>query len=64
MVEAPELPHHHHAKTGLPWFDLLVPVAVLSIAVASLLTSLQSEKSMQGWWNRTSGWWRRSRLPC
>ncbi len=46
MIEAPEIPHHHHAKTGLPWFDLLVPIAVLSIGVASLLTSLQSEKSM------------------
>ena len=46
MIEAPEVPHHHHAKTGLPWFDLLVPIAVLSIGVASLLTSLQSERSM------------------
>ena len=46
MVETPEVPHHHHAKTGLPWFDLLVPIAVVSIGVASLLTSLQSEKSM------------------
>lgn len=46
MIEAPEAPHHHHHKTGLPWFDLIVPVAVLCISVASLLTSLQSEKSM------------------
>ena len=46
MVEAPELPHHHAHKTGLPWFDLVVPIAVLCISVASLLTSLQSEKSM------------------
>jgi hypothetical protein len=46
MIEAPEVPHHHHAKTGLPWFDLLVPIAVLAIGVASLLTSLQSERSM------------------
>ena len=46
MIEAPEAPHQHHAKTGLPWFDLIVPVAVLCISVASLLTSLQSEKSM------------------
>ena len=46
MIEAPESPHHHHHKTGLPWFDLIVPVAVLCISVASLLTSLQSEKSM------------------
>jgi hypothetical protein len=46
MVEAPEPPHQHHHKTGLPWFDLIVPVAVLCISVASLLTSLQSEKSM------------------
>ena len=46
MIEAPEVPHHHHAKTGLPWFDLIVPIAVLCISVASLLTSLQSEKSM------------------
>jgi hypothetical protein len=46
MVEAPEVPHHHHAKTGLPWFDMLVPVAVICISVAALLTSLQSEKSM------------------
>jgi hypothetical protein len=30
----------------LPWFDLIVPVAVLCISVASLLTALQSEKSM------------------
>ena len=47
MVEAPEVPHHHHAKTGLPWFDLMIPLAVVAIGVASLLTSsLQSEKSM------------------
>ena len=46
MIEVPEAPHHHHAKTGLPWFDLIVPIAVLCISVASLLTSLQSEKSM------------------
>lgn len=46
MVEAPETPHHHHHQTGLPWFDLIVPIAVLCISVASLLTSLQSEKSM------------------
>ena len=46
MVEAPETPHQHHHKTGLPWFDFIVPVAVLFISVASLLTSLQSEKSM------------------
>jgi hypothetical protein len=45
MVEAPEPPHHHH-NTGLPWFDFIVPVAVLCISIASLLTSLQSEKSM------------------
>ena len=46
MIEAPEAPHHHHHKTGLPWFDLMVPIAVLCISIASLLTSLQSEKSM------------------
>lgn len=46
MVEAPEAPHHHHHPTGIPWFDLVVPIAVLCISVASLLTSLQSEKSM------------------
>ncbi len=46
MIEVAEPPHHHHAKTGLPWFDLVVPVAVLCISVVSLLTSLQSEKSM------------------
>ena len=46
MVEAPEPPHHHHHATGLPWFDFIVPIAVLCISVASLLTSLQSEKSM------------------
>ncbi len=46
MIEAPEAPHHHHAKTGFPWFDLIVPIAVLCISLASLLTSLQSEKSM------------------
>ena len=46
MVEAPEVPHHHHHTTGVPWFDLIVPLAVLCISIASLLTSLQSEKSM------------------
>jgi len=45
MMDGPEL--HHHHKTGVPWFDLIVPVAVLFISIASLLTSLQSEKSMQ-----------------
>jgi len=47
MMEGPEPPHHHHHKTGLPWLDLVVPLAVICISVASLLTSLQSEKSMQ-----------------
>ena len=46
MVEAPEPPHSHHSPTGLPWFDFIVPIAVLLISIASLLTSLQSEKSM------------------
>ncbi len=46
MIEAPEAPHHHHHATGLPWFDLIVPIAVLCISIASLLTSLESEKSM------------------
>ena len=46
MIEAPEVPHQHHHKIGLPWFDLIVPIAVLCISIASLLTSLQSEKSM------------------
>jgi hypothetical protein len=46
MIEAPEPPHHHHHKTGLPWFDLLIPVAIVCISIAALLTSLQSEKSM------------------
>ena len=46
MIEAPEPPHHHHHPTGIAWFDLIVPVAVLCISVASLLTSLESEKSM------------------
>lgn len=46
MIETPEPPHHHHHKTGLPWFDLVVPVAVVLLSIASLLTSLQSEKSM------------------
>ncbi len=46
MVDAPEPPHHHHHKTGLPWFDLIMPLAVLAISLASLLTALQSEHSM------------------
>src|ERR1039458_2634434 len=45
MIEAPETPHHPpHA--GIPWFDIMMGVAILCISVASLLTSLQSEKSM------------------
>ncbi len=46
MVEAPEPPHHHHHPTRIPWFDFVVPIAIICISVASLLTSLQSEKSM------------------
>ncbi len=46
MIEPPEVPHQHHAKTGLPWFDMVVPVAVVCLSIASLLTSLQSERSM------------------
>ncbi len=46
MIEAPEKPELHHHPTGIPWFDFIVPVAVLCISIASLLTSLQSEKSM------------------
>ena len=46
MIEAPEPQHHHHHKTGLPWFDVLIPVAIVCISIAALLTSRQSEKSM------------------
>ena len=46
MVESPEVPHQHHHSTGLPWFDFIVPIAVVCLSIASLLTSLQSEKSM------------------
>jgi hypothetical protein len=46
MVEGPEIPHHHHGKSGISWFDLAVPIALICISVAALLTSLQSEKSM------------------
>ena len=42
MVDVPEPPHHHHHKTGLPWFDLIMPLAVLAISIASLLTALDS----------------------
>jgi hypothetical protein len=56
MIEVPEAPHHHHHKTGVPWFDLIVPVAVLCISVASLLTSLQSENPCTRWWMKTDGW--------
>ncbi len=47
MIEAAEPPHHHHHKTGIPWFDFLVPVAVVCVSIASLLTSLHSERSME-----------------
>lgn len=46
MIEVPEPPHAHH-KSGFPWFDLIMALAVLAISVASLLTSAQSEKSMK-----------------
>jgi hypothetical protein len=45
MIEAPETPHHHN-HAGIPWFDIMMGVAILCISIASLLTSLQSEKSM------------------
>ena len=47
MIEAPEPPHHHHQKTALPWFDFILPLAILAISIAGLLTSLQSERSMR-----------------
>ncbi len=47
MIEPAEPPHHHHHRTGIPWFDLIMPLAVISVSVASLLTSLHSEKSME-----------------
>lgn len=47
MVEPAEPPHHHHHATGLRWFDLLVPIAVIAVSIASLLTSLHSERSME-----------------
>jgi hypothetical protein len=46
MIEAPEPPHHHRAA-GIPWFDLTMGLAILCISIASLLTSLQSERSMR-----------------
>ena len=47
MIEPAEPPHHHHHATGLPWFDLLVPLAVVAVSVASLLNALASERSMK-----------------
>ena len=47
MIEPAEPPHSHHHATGIPWFDLLVPLAVIVVSVASLLTSLASERSMK-----------------
>jgi hypothetical protein len=47
MIEPAEPPHSHHHATGIPWFDLLVPTAVIVVSVASLLTSLESERSMK-----------------
>ncbi len=47
MIEPAEPPHHHHHPTGIPWFDLIMPLAVLFVSIASLLTSLHSEKSME-----------------
>jgi hypothetical protein len=46
MVDPPEVPHHHHHATGIRWLDIVMPIAVLCISVASLLAALQSEKSM------------------
>jgi hypothetical protein len=46
MIETPEPPHQHH-KTGVRWFDLIMPLAVLCISFGALLNSLQSERSMQ-----------------
>ncbi len=47
MIEPAEPPHHHHHATGLPWFDLAVPLAVIAVSVASLLNALESERSMK-----------------
>jgi hypothetical protein len=47
MIEPAEPPHSHHHATGIPWFDLLVPIAVIVVSIASLLTSLESERSMK-----------------
>ncbi len=47
MIEAPEPPDHHHHKTGLPWFDFILPLAVLAISIAGLLNALESERSMR-----------------
>ena len=47
MIEPAEPPHHHHHRTGIRWFDLIMPLAVLTVSIASLLTSLHSEKSME-----------------
>ena len=39
MIEPAEPPHRHHHPTGIRWFDLLVPLAVIAVSIASLLTS-------------------------
>ena len=47
MVDIPEPPHHAHGKTGLPKFDLIMALSILFISIASLLTSLEPERSMR-----------------
>ncbi len=47
MIDEPEAPHVHHAKSGVAWLDLALAVAVLALSAASLLTAQHTGHTME-----------------
>lgn len=48
VLEMPETPHIHHHTTGHShrWFDIILAVSVLGVAIGSLLVSIHSSQTM------------------
>lgn len=47
VIDELEVPHAHHAKSGIAWLDLSLAVAVLVLSGASLLTAQHTGHTME-----------------
>lgn len=47
VIDEPEAPHAHHAKSGIAWLDLALAISVLGLSGASLLTAQHTGHTME-----------------